>query len=141
MASTLLLVGFVGLISAIGISANSMAHARQQTLATQILTHEIDRVRFIIDNKPTTWEAISAATAGSVTLNIDSQFDWAKDSSGDTYYGARYTLTRHFTNPNPAADLREVNFTVTWTMKSTSYSRRYSTYLGKNGLYLSHQRS
>lgn len=146
-ASTLLLVGFVGMVGAVTLSANAMDHARRETLAGQILAHEIDKIRL------TSWSSISGLTANNTTLPIDSQFDAVKDPGvTNTYYGATYVLTRNFTNPNPETNLREVNFTVTWTVKTSrrttggqplsfSYSRRYSTYLGKYGLHLSYQRS
>jgi prepilin-type N-terminal cleavage/methylation domain-containing protein len=140
MASTLLLVGFVGMIGAVTLSANGMDQARRETLAGQILAHEIDKIRL------TSWSDISGLTANNTTLTIDSQFTDAVAASGATY-----VLTRNFTNPNPETNLREVNFTVTWTVKTSrtsggqlvtfSYSRRASTYLGKYGLHLSYQRS
>lgn len=157
-AATLLLVGFVGLLGAVTLSANAMDHARRETLAAQILAQEIDKIRLTTDNvNPTTWARITALTAANTTLTIDSQFDYAKDpnpanvANWSRYYGADYTLTRNFTSPNPDTNLREVNFTVTWTVRTSrtsggqpvtfTYSRRHSTYLGQYGLYLSYQRS
>lgn len=157
-ASTLLLVGLVGLLGAVTLSANAIDHARRETLAAQILTHEIDKIRLTTNNvNPATWALINALTATNTTLTIDSQFDFAKDpnptnqANWSRYYGATYTLTRNFTNPNPDTNLREVNFTLTWTVRTSrtsggqpvifTYSRRHSTYLGKYGLYLSYQRS
>jgi len=162
-AATLLLVGFVGLLGAVTLSANAMDHARRETLATQILALEIDKIRLTtkpppIGNwTPTTWAEINALSAANTPLTIDSQFDDAKDpnpanvANWSRYYGADFTLTRNFTNPNPDTNLREVNFIVTWTVRTSrtsggqpvtfTFSRQHSTYLGKYGLYQSYQRS
>jgi len=66
-------------------------------------------------------------------------------------YGATYTLTRTLSS-NPVTNIREVNFTVTWVVKTSrrdssnsplsfTYSRTNSAWFGKYGLNLSYQRS
>ncbi len=69
-----------------------------------------------------------------------------------TIYGATYTLVRTVTNPDPATDMREVNFTVRWTVNTGrrksdgtplifNYQRSTSVRHGKYGLLLSYQQS
>lgn len=60
--------------------------------------------------------------------------------------GATYALTRSVANVSGATDLREVTFTLTWTVKpsglsSRTYTRKKSAYFGKYGLNLTLQRS
>lgn len=45
MAAVILTVGFMGLIQAVTICSGMMDQARRQTLAAQILTHEIEQLR------------------------------------------------------------------------------------------------
>lgn len=141
MAATLLVVGFIGMIQAVVIGAGMMDNARRQTLAAQILGHEMDELR------AASWATINALPTASTTLTIDPQFTPAINASGATF-----TLTRSVTSPDPATNLREVNFTITWVVKTSrrnpqgslltfTFSRSTSGYFGKYGLNLSYQRS
>ncbi len=141
MAATILVVAFVGMIQAMLIGSQMMDHARRQTLATQILNQEVESLR------GASWASISALPTTATTVTIDSQFTSAIAASGATY-----SLTRQRTSPNPDTNLCEVNFTVTWTVRTSrrnaannlltfSYTRKTSAYYGKYGLNLTFQRS
>ena len=141
MAATILVVGFMGMIQAVTVSSGMMDHARRQTLAAQILNHEIEKLRF------SSWATISALPTTSTVVSIDSQFTAATAASGATY-----SLSRTLTSTNPATNLREVNFTVTWVVTTSrrktdgslltfTYTRVNSAYFGKYGLNLTYQRS
>jgi hypothetical protein len=141
MAATILVVGFIGMIEAMTVGSKMMDTARRQTLADQIISHEIEKLRFA------SWATISSLPTTSTPITIDSQFTSAISASGSTY-----TLTRTLTSPDPATNLREVNFTVTWVVKTSrhdlagaavnfTYTRTNSAYFGKYGLNLSYQRS
>lgn len=189
MASVILVAGFIGLIEAVAVSSAMMEHARRQTVANQILNHEIDDLRLA------SWTTINALPTASTAIAIDPQF-WPSWNSTSTYvannvvsyngasyrcilahsgqsppnatywtavtagatsdiisiYGGTYTLSRTVTNPNPITNIREVNFTVTWVVRtgrrdasnnplSFTYSRSNSAWFGKYGLNLSYQRS
>ena len=54
MAALILVVGFIGMIRAMTFTAGLMDHARRQTIAAQILTHEIEQLR--LEN----WATITA---------------------------------------------------------------------------------
>ena len=149
MAAIILTVGFMGLIQAVTICSGMMDQARRETLAAQILDHEIENLRL------ESWTDIQNLTATSPAPSIDGQFDDAIKASGATY-----TLLRSVsnidpsTNTNTAVDtgLREVTFTLTWIVKTSrrdgsgspvsfTYTRINSAYFGKNGLNLTYQRS
>lgn len=141
MAAVILVVGFIGMIDAMAVSSAMMDTARRQTLADQIINHEIEKLRF------KDWTYISGLPTASTAVTIDSQFNPAMTASGATY-----TLARTLTNPDPSTNLREVNFTITWVVKTSrrdssnaqltfSYTRKNSAYFGKYGLNLTYQRS
>ncbi|MCX6951993.1 MAG: hypothetical protein NTV51_07485 [Verrucomicrobia bacterium] len=149
MATLILMVGFIGLIEAVTVTSTTMDHARRQTLATQIINHEIEELYLA------TWSTISALPTASTTLTIDSQFDAARLALGDNNTAnavVRFTLTRTVTNPDPVTNIREVNFTVTWVVTSsrltsggarltTTHTCANSAWYGKNGLHLSYRQS
>jgi Tfp pilus assembly protein PilV len=162
MASVILVVGFVGMIQGITIGSEMLATARRQTLAAQIINHETEKLRL------TNWSTVSALTATSTTLTIDSQFDTAITACG-LVKGTTITLTRTTANIQPDGantDLKEVTFTVTWNKSGTNtaataatgswlnqlsfaspspiartYTRTATAYFGKYGLNLAYQRS
>ena len=202
MATLILMVGFIGVIEGVTVSANTMDHGRRQLFAAQILAHHTDELYLA------SWSTISswtrwAATGGpgssdETRVAIDYQF-WPPWSAGASYelnrvvtyggawyrcraahmnqappnatywtvvnsaappsnndivtiYGATYTLVRTVTNPDPATDMREVNFTVRWTVNTGrrkadgtpliyNYARSTAAQYGKYGLVLSYRQS
>jgi len=112
MASVILVVGFMGMIQAVTIGSEMLATARRQTLAAQILNHEMEKLRL------EDWATISAPLANITATNYtaltpdDTQFDNAIATAGVTF-----NLTRTVTNPT--TDLYEVTLTVTWTKNGT----------------------
>ena len=141
MAATILVVCFVGILEAVIATSSMMDHARRQTLANQIINHEIEKLRFA------SWTTINALPTASTAITIDSQFTSAVAASG-----ASYSLARTVTSSNPFTNIREVNFTVTWVVTTSrrtaggsaltfTYSRSNSAWFGKYGLNLTYQRS
>jgi Tfp pilus assembly protein PilV len=120
MASVILVVGLIGMIQGITIGSEMMATARRQTIAAQILDHEIGRLRLA------TWATISAPLSNFTATNYtsltpdDTQFDTAIAASGVTFNLAR-TVT------NVTTDLYEVTFTVTWTKSGTTTAATTAT--------------
>lgn len=158
MGSLILVVGMMGMIQAITICTEMIATARRQTLAAQIINHEIEKLRF------SNWSTISGLAAGPTTITIDSQFDSAITGVALTK-GTTMTLSRSVSDVI-SGSLREVTFTVTWqksgtttaastpggswldqiafsrpTSISRTYTRVMSAYFGKNGLSTAYQRS
>jgi Tfp pilus assembly protein PilV len=149
MAAVILVVGLIGLIEAVAISASAMDQARRATLATQIISHEIEKLYF------SSWSTISGLPTASTAITIDSQFDQARLALGDDKTGTavvRFSMTRTVTSPDPVTNIREVNFTVTWVVTSSrldaggsrvafTYTRANSAWFGKYGLPLSYSQS
>ncbi len=145
MATTILTVGFMGLIEAVTICSGMMDQAKRQTLATQILDYEIEQLRFL------DWNGINALSTAQQPIVIDAQFDSARRVLGDnltTTAPVQFTATRR---ANDVVDsLRQVTITVTWVVTSSrqaggtpvkfTYSRVNTAYLGNNGLNLTYQR-
>lgn len=143
MGAVILVVALMGTIQAVTIGSEMLATARRQTLASQIMDHEIEELRMA------SWTTLTGLAAGPTTLTIDTQFAEAVAASGATF-----TLTRSVTYLNPATmaatgsatNLREVTFTVTWIVvpsgftASRTYTRVKSAYFGEYGLNLSYQR-
>ena len=73
LATIVTMVGFIGMMEAVTIASTTMDHARRQTFATQIMSHEIDDLYF------SSWTAISALPTASTAKAIDGQFwpDWS----------------------------------------------------------------
>ena len=144
MAAVILVIGFIGMIEAVSLTAGMMDHARRQSLATQILNHEIEKLRFLSWSNGST--GINDLAAGPTTITIGNQFTTAIAASGATY-----TLSRSVSDV-VSGSLREVTFTVTWVVTTSrlksdgslftrTYTRVGSAWFGKYGLNLTYQRS
>jgi prepilin-type N-terminal cleavage/methylation domain-containing protein len=137
MASVILVVGFMGMIQAITLGSEMLATARRQTLASQIIEHEIGKLRLL------PFATVNAYAAGPTTVTIDSHFNDAIASCGLT--PSSITLAR--TTTSPTTDLKEVTFTLTWTANPSTgsaartYTRKATAFFGKYGLNNSIQRS
>lgn len=132
MASVILVVGFIGMIGTITISSEMLATARRQDLATQLVSHELDKLRLVawsrttVVNGTTYTGGINGLAAGPTTLAIDAQFSGAIATCGLT------TDTSNNTNPYITVErtvtdlvsgsLREVTITVTWQKSGTTTS-------------------
>ncbi|MDQ5979245.1 MAG: hypothetical protein QG602_2219 [Verrucomicrobiota bacterium] len=155
VASVILVVGFMGMIQAITMGSEMMATARRQTLAAQILEHEIGKLRL------TAWASLPAESSNT-PVTIDPHFATAISSCGLTT--TDITLSR--TTTIPVANLKEVTFTLTWTKSGSNaaaatpsgswfeqlafyrpssaartYTRKATAFFGKYGLNHSIQRS
>lgn len=152
MASVILVVGFIGMIQGITIGSEMLATARRQTLAAQILDHEIGKLRLKDWSYISTLSSSSSATYSSDQASINT----AIAASGVSFNLASTVTTI-------TTDLREVAFTVTWTKSGTTtaattatgswlnqlsfsssspiartYTRKSTAYFGKYGLNLEH---
>jgi Tfp pilus assembly protein PilV len=122
MASVILVVGFVGMIEAVTISARMMDAARRQTLATQIINHEIEKLRLApwvttngitgISNLPTASTAIAIDTAFWPAWNSATAYTANRVVS---YNGAYYRCVTAHSNQAPPNS----NWTATTTAQTT----------------------
>ncbi|MDB6092510.1 MAG: hypothetical protein JWM32_72 [Verrucomicrobia bacterium] len=82
MAATIVVVAFIGMIEAIAVMSSSMAHARRQVFASQIIDHEIEKLR------SASWNYINGLPPANVSnptsIAIDLQF-WPNWSARTNY--------------------------------------------------------
>lgn len=157
MAMAIVVVGMVGLMQAVTIGTETLDTNRKQQVALRMVETELDRLR------GGDWNTIATLPA-SATISINP----AGAISGDTLYFALSngtptpadddttlsSLARGFSCVLKATRMRptgatastvtfvKLEYTVTWNSSGgRRHSRRIETYLGKNGLHLSHQQS
>jgi hypothetical protein len=154
MAAAVLTVGFMGLVEAVTMCSGMMDEARRQTLATQILNHEIEKVRFY------NWDKTKTQPTLILTPIDSSHYPNSPFLDAITASGAIYSLSLSgsfvdpLTNATASVDtgLAEYVVTVTWVVKSSrrdssgnpvtfTHSRTNTAYFAKYGLNLSDQRS
>lgn len=121
MASVILVVGFIGMIQAVAIGSEMLATARRQTLAAQIINHEMDRLRLL------PWSRMPAS--GTETVTIDTQFAQAIQACG--LAATDIELSRTTVNldglSNAQTTHKEVTFTVTWQKRGTTAEANAAT--------------
>jgi Tfp pilus assembly protein PilV len=125
LAAGVMLAGIVGMIQVVISGSEMLDVSRKQTTAMQIIHAQIDGIRL------NDWTTVSALPTSSTTVSINSTLQTI--SNGFT---CQRTISSVKTN------LKQVTFTVTWTSNTgRAYSRSGSTYVAKNGLYVTYQRS
>lgn len=132
-------LAIVGMIQALVSGSEMLDVAKKQNLAAQIIHGQIDNVRLY------DWTEVSALAA-SATAQVDAA-DQATNIAAGFIFGSQlpavatdFTCTRTITAVR--TDLKQITFTVSWRGNTgRSYSRSGSTYVGKNGLYVTYQRS
>jgi Tfp pilus assembly protein PilV len=157
MATTILLVGFIGLIQALTIMSESVDTARKQQVAQQIATAEIEKLRgkdwTTIANLPSS-ATITIGAAGAITGDLTSfaLSNYTATAADDNTTLARLangftcSFTRTLLRPTGATAATvtfvKIAYTVSWT-SNTGRAHRHTidTYLGQNGLQLSNQRT
>ncbi len=138
LAATVLALALVGMIQVVVSGSEMLDVSRKQTIAMQIIHGQIEQVRLL------NWTQIG--TLGSTdTVSVE-----AGDNTLSTkmfIFGTNlpaiakgFTCTR--TISDVRTDLKQVTITVTWTGSTgRTYSRSGSTYVAKDGLYVTYQRS
>jgi hypothetical protein len=98
--------------------------SRKQTIATQIMHGEIEKIRV------SDWTQVSALPTSPTAITLNSSFQSV---------GTGFQCTREISTVR--TDLKQVSYRVTWVGNTgRTYSRSSSTYVGKNGLYVAYQR-
>jgi Tfp pilus assembly protein PilV len=125
IAAGVMLAGIVGMIQVVISGSEMLDVSRKQTVAMQIIHGQIDGIRL------NDWSTVNGLPTSSTNVTINSSLQTV--SNGFT---CRRTISSVKTN------LKQVTFTVTWTSNTgRTYSRSGSTYVSKNGLYVTYQRS
>jgi Tfp pilus assembly protein PilV len=127
LAAVVMLAGIVGMMQAVTSGSEMLDVSRKQTVATQIIHSEIEKIRM------NDWSDI--AISPDTNLPLDSNFQAFKCSRSITPVPGK-------TDPSTnEVTMKQVTYTVTWVGNTgRSYSRSGSTYVGKNGLYVAYQR-
>lgn len=182
MAASILVVCFFGMIRAVTIGNEMMATARRQTLASKIMDHEIEALRFVdwsiisglsatdSSNTSLVWSAGTAYRVRDLVVRNGVWYRCIKNTSSQsppnaTYWtsdappyvttmsgtgvvdGATFTLARAVADVSGLTNVKEVTFTVTWTVTPSggvaarTYTRKKSAYYSQYGLNLTYQRS
>ena len=111
-------------ITAMQRSFLSLDSARNITVAGQIMQGEMEKIRL------KDWDVVNAYPAGPTTLNIDTTF------TSIATIGNRFTLTRTVTDHPTIPDIKQITLAIAWKgYDARQFSRSYSIYYGKNGLY------
>lgn len=138
MAAGVMALALVGMIQVVVSGSEMLDVARKQTIATQIIHGQIDQIRLL------TWTQVGSL-GSSDTVAVE---NGDNRTSGKMFiFGSNlplvargFTLTRTITTVR--TDLKEVTFAVSWKGNTgRSHTRTGSTYVAKNGLYVSYQRS
>ncbi len=138
VAAAVMILAIVGMIQVVISGSEMLDVSRKQTIAMQIIHGQLEQIRL------SDWTQINALGA-SRTVNVA---DGDDISTADKFiFGTNlpivakdFRCTR--TISTVRTDLKQVTYTVTWTGKTgRTYSRSGSTYVGKNGLYVTYQRS
>lgn len=149
MAAVVMLAAIVGMMQVIVSGSEMLDVSRKQTIATQIIHGEIDRVRLDswsqLSNGTTTVLLADAATPNNTSARYTFS---AYPELWTVLTKSSFTCTRVVSDVR--TDLKKIVFTVTWlgntnrvvgATNSRKYTRTGSTYFGKNGLYVTYQRS
>ena len=134
VAAAVIVMTVVGMIQVIVSGSEMLDVSRKQTIAIQIIHGQLDHIR--LNN----WTQVSAL-GSSTTVAVD-----GGDQSGFVFGSNLPTISKSFrctrTITDVRTDLKQVTFTVTWTGSTgRTYSRKGSTYVGKNGLYVTYQQT
>ncbi|HVU18747.1 MAG TPA: prepilin-type N-terminal cleavage/methylation domain-containing protein [Candidatus Didemnitutus sp.] len=151
MAAAILVVGFIGLIQAVTISASMLDLAKKQQVATQIMNGELAALQ------SASWSTIANLADGTTyTMTVDdtghaggssSQFN-LPNNPGLLANARNFScsLTSSYLRPSSPTALTvtyvQVTCTVTWTsITGKSYTRSSQATYGKYGLNLAYQKS
>ena len=138
MATAVVSLGLVGMIQALVSGTEMLDLAKKQTIASQVIHGQLELVHM------RNWTQIGTLAA-STTVNVDDVDQSTNITAGFVFgsnlptIGKRFTCTR--TISTVRTDLKQVTFSVSWTgNRGRAYTRTGSTYVGKNGLYVTYQR-
>lgn len=133
MATAVLAIALAGMVQAMGVGSEMLDTARKQTIASQVIQSEIERLRML------TW------TTGALPsdLNVTDRPAAVPISPGLAQIApaSQFGCTRVVQLANGCSDLREVTITVSWTgITGKPHSRSTNVYIGKYGLNVAYQK-
>lgn len=141
LAATVMLAGIVGAIQVLVSGSEMLETSRKQAIALQIIDTELARVRM---SNLSTWSSTTVPTAlTNSTFTVASRYPASNYPNTDFQNLIKnFSCTRTVTAPiGTRTDFKQVTVKVTWTNHNgRSYTRSGTTYIAKNGLYVSYQR-
>jgi hypothetical protein len=146
LAASVMLLGIVGMFQVIISGTEMIDVSRKQTIAAEIIHSEIDRLHL------SDWTTVNAMAASSTiqidTLSSSSTFGYPELTTFQSVTKG-FSVTRTITTVK--TDLKKITFSVTWSgvaligsdsnRTARTYTRTGWTYFGKNGLYVTYQRT
>ena len=137
LGATILAVGFVGMIEALGLGSQMLDTARKQTFAAQIMQGEIDYWH------TQSWDTITSSS-GLKTRSASYLGNYPEFASTNlaTLAGTTYKLARSVNYVSSRSNLiLQVTMTVTWTgITGQTHSRSMNAYVGRYGLDVTYRK-
>ena len=143
LAAAVMALGVVGMIQVVTTGSEMLDVSRKQTIAAQIIHGQIENIRL------RNWSQVESLPA-SATVKVDAA-DHGGDQSANVQAGFVFgsnlpAVCRDFecqrTIATVRTDMKQVTFTVTWRGSTgRTHTRTGWTYVGKNGLHVTYQRS
>jgi hypothetical protein len=137
LAAAVMLAGIVGMMHAITSGTEMLDVSRKQTIATQIMHGEIERLRLTDWGQITNLATLHPTQQGYAEASGGRIVQWVSDVAQipPTAFKVSRTIS------DIRSDLKQVSYTTEWTGNTgRPHSRTTSTYVGKNGLYVAYQR-
>jgi hypothetical protein len=142
LAAAIMVAGIVGMMFAVTSGAEMLDTSRKQTIATQIMHGELERIRV------SDWTKLVALTPdfpmegtqqGYAETKGPRLVQWISSDAAFPQNVFRVSRTLKYTGPEK--NRLAITYQVNWTGTSgRAYSRTSSTFVGKNGLYVAYQR-
>lgn len=134
MATVVMAFGIATSIVALQTGFRAIDVARDQTLASQIMQSEIERIRLWPWSKTTPTGVVDSIIElpASQAVSLTSTF------ASNATVAARFSVSRTVTNDSaaPSRDVRYITVNVTWkSVDGRSHSRNFTTMYAKDGLY------
>ena len=134
LAATVLALTLTGMIEVIETGSQMLDVSRRQLAAEQIIHSEIDQLRL------QSWNTIAALPNVPTPVNSGSVI--YLDPSATSNFSCTYQAQLVQDAVGATIPVYQVTFTVTWIgITGFTYQRVGTTFVGKNGLQLSYQRS
>jgi prepilin-type N-terminal cleavage/methylation domain-containing protein len=149
MASVIMLVGIIGSVTVLITGSRMLESSRQQTVASQILRSETERLRLTDwSTMQQLWSAQQAYAAShpanpTPPIDLTTRYPVASYPSFATVLtNFQFRCTQLIEKDvDGKTDYNRVTFTVTWVdHRGDSHTRSSAAYVAKNGLYVSYQR-
>lgn len=134
MATFVMAFGIATSIIALQTGYRAIDVARDQTLASQIMQSEIERLRLWPWSKNTPASVIDSITELPASENVPLAATFASNAA----VASKFTVTRTVsTDPaDPTRNVRYITIAVTWkSYDGRSHTRNFTTMYAKEGLY------